>query len=165
MIALTKAQYAECQKEFLALEEQAVYKNHYQLARETSIEDPTIWKAFLTDPRTVDYIQSEMSLIRTAAINDIIQQAPNSKSVGQAQLINSLLKLDEMSTTKEGPAFIYCYVPLNAEQKHAPNVQFVDSNGNPVEEEIIEKEVKDEELPEWNINEKFLSKPQTISGR
>lgn len=158
MIGLSKEQYAECRKEFLALEERAIYLNHYQLARETAIEDPQIWKAFLTDPKTVDYIQSEMSLIRSAAINDIIQQAPNSRSVGQAQLINSLLKLEEASSTKEGPAFIYCYVPLNVEQKHASNVQFVDENGNPVEEEVIEKEIKDDELPEWNLNTRFISK-------
>lgn len=159
MIALTKEQYEECKKEFLALEERAIYLNHYQLARETAIENPSIWKAFLTDPKTVDYIQSEMSLIRSAAINDIIQQAPNSRSVGQAQLINSLLKLEEVSSNKEGPAFIYCYVPLNAEQKHAPNVQFVDSNGNPVEQEIIEEDQdNDVRLPEWNINTKFISK-------
>lgn len=158
MQMLTKAQYEECRKAFLALEEQAVYLNHYQLARETNITDASVWKAFLTDPRTVDYIQSEMSIIRNASINDIIQQAPNSRSVGQAQLINSLLKLEEANTTKEGPAFIYCYVPLNPEQKHAPNVQFVDEEGNPVDEEVIEKEIKEDDLPEWNINTRFISK-------
>lgn len=163
MTTLTKAQYEECKKAFLSLEERAIYLNHYQLARETEIENPALWKAFLTDPRTVDYIQSEMSLIRTAAINDIIQQAPNSRSVGQAQLINSLIKLEEASSTKEGPTFIYCYVPLNEEQKHAPNVQLVHADGSPLEdgEEIIEKEPKENENAdpeEWNLNTKFISR-------
>ena len=104
-----------------------------------------------------------MSLIRTAAINDIIQQAPNSKSVGQAQLINSLIKLEEASSSKEGPTFIYCYVPLNEEQKNAPNVQFVHADGSPLDdgEEIIEEEPKENEdanPDEWNLNTKFISR-------
>jgi hypothetical protein len=157
-MTLTKAQYEDCKTEFLNLEERAIYLNHYQLARETTITDPSIWKAFLTDPRTVDYVQSEMNLIRTAAINDIIQQAPNSKSVGQAQLINSLLKLEEASSTKEGPIFIYCYVPLNEEQKFAPNTQITNPDGSPRTTPYIEPEEINENTTEWNLNEKFISR-------
>lgn len=150
MLTLTKAQYEECKKEFLKLEERAIYMNHYQLARETNIENPTQWKAFLTDPRTIEFTQSEMNLIRTAAINDIIQKAPNSKSVGQAQLINSLLKIEESTSTKDGPVFIYCYVPLNDEQKHAPNVKEVDSYGREENEE------------EWTLTDDMLEKAKRL---
>ena len=122
MQQLTEFQYKQCKEQFTALGERALYLNHYQLAAETHIKDAIIWKIFLTDPRIADYISSEMSLIRTASINEIIHKAPNSKSVGQAQLINALVKIDEMAINKNGPVFIYSYVPLNEEQKFAPNV-------------------------------------------
>lgn len=122
MKQLTDAQYDECKREFIELGEHALYLNHYQLAAETHIKDPILWKMFLTDPKIADYVSSEMNLIRTASINEIIHKAPNSKSVGQAQLINALTKIDEMASNKTGPVFIYSYVPLNAEQEFAPNV-------------------------------------------
>ena len=122
MTQLTNAQYDECKREFIELGERALYLNHYQLAAETHIKDPIIWKVFLTDPRIADYVSSEMNLIRNASINEIIHKAPNSKSVGQAQLINALVKIDEAASNKTGPVFIYSYVPLNAEQEFAPNV-------------------------------------------
>lgn len=120
---LTKGQFEDCDKIFKELGEEALYLSHYQLAELTKIIDPYIWKMYLMDPRTVDYINSEMSIIRTAAINEMVHKAPNSNSVGQSQLINALQKLDEKTTQKDGPAFIYCYVPLNEEQAEAPNVR------------------------------------------
>jgi hypothetical protein len=126
---LTKGQFKQCWDQFISLGEEGLYMNHYQLAQTTTIEDPLLWKAFLTDPKAVDYISTEMNIIRTAAINDMVHKAPNSNSVGQSQLINALGKLDERSTKKEGPVFIYSYVPLNEEQKYAPNIRTVNAEG------------------------------------
>lgn len=138
MQQLTEFQFEECKRQFTELGERALYLNHYQLAAETHIRDAIIWKTFLTDPRIADYISSEMNLIRNASINEIIHKAPNSKSVGQAQLINALVKIDEMAVNKNGPVFIYSYVPLNAEQKFAPNVALVETEQTeePEEEDI-----------------------------
>lgn len=138
MDQLTEFQFNECKKQFTTLGERALYLNHYQLAVETHIKDAIVWKLFLTDPRIADYISSEMNLIRNASINEIIHKAPNSKSVGQAQLINALVKIDEAAANKTGPVFIYSYVPLNEEQKYAPNVAL-----GPVQqmEEEPEKEI------------------------
>lgn len=138
MQQLTEFQFEECKRQFTELGERALYLNHYQLAAETHIRDAIIWKTFLTDPRIADYISSEMNLIRNASINEIIHKAPNSKSVGQAQLINALVKIDEMAVNKNGPVFIYSYVPLNAEQKFAPNVALVETKQTeePEEEDI-----------------------------
>ena len=36
--------------------------------------------------------------------------------------MNALSKMNDGKTTKEGPAFIYCYVPLSPEQAQAENV-------------------------------------------
>lgn len=153
MEQLTKAQFDECKRQFSALGERALYLNHYQLAMETSIHDAMEWKIFLMDPRISDYINSEMNIIRNAAINEIIQKAPNSKSVGQAQLINSLVKIDELTSNKEGPVFIYSYVPLNAEQSFAPNVVLTDFE--PEEPETEEEEINiDENLIPTDIPKK-----------
>lgn len=147
MEQLTKAQFERCKKQFLALGELALTMNHYQLAMETNIEDPILWKQFLLDPRIADYINSEMNIIRNAGINEIIKQAPNSRSVGQAQLINALVKIDEAAADKKGPVFIYSYVPLNDEQKFAPNVLLMND---------VEEEEPEEEKEEIVINEKTI---------
>ena len=126
---LTKEQYEQCKEQFLRLGEMAFEMNHYRLAMETHIDDAQVWKAFLMDARTVEFIQGEMAIIRNAAINEIVKQAPDSRSVGQAQLVNSLMKLSEMETTKSGPTFIYCYIPLNEQQTHADNVRITNAEG------------------------------------
>lgn len=146
MEQLTNAQFKDCKEQFLQLGEKALYLTHYQLAVETRIKDPVQWKMFLTDPRIADYISSEMNLIRSASINEIIHKAPNSKSVGQAQLINALVKIDEASADKSGPIFIYSYVPLNAEQEFAPNILRMEDQQTTVEEfEDTEEETTEEE--------------------
>lgn len=150
MEQLTKTQFEQCKKQFLALGELALTMNHYQLAMETTIEDPIIWKQFLLDPRIADYINSEMNIIRSAGINEIIKQAPNSRSVGQAQLINALVKIDEAAANKDGPVFIYSYVPLNDEQKFAPNVLLMSNS---------EEEEPEEEQEEITINEHTILAP------
>lgn len=126
---LTESQYNECWRIFTSLQEEGLSLSHYQLAERTELNDAIIWKAFLTDPKTADYISSEMQIIRSAAINEMVQKAPNSRSVGQSQLINALQKLDESAAHKEGPVFIYSYVPLNEQQKAAPNVRLCDTQG------------------------------------
>ena len=131
---LTNKEYEECYQEFIALGEEALSLNHYQLSEITNIADPLRWRAFLQDPRIIDYISTEMSIIRNAAINQMVQEAPTSRSVGQSQLINALQKIEENSIKKEGPVFIYCYVPLNEEQKHAPNVREINKNDLNIEQ-------------------------------
>lgn len=148
MLGLTDGQFNDCWEEFHKLEDKALTMNHYQLARNTHIEDPIIWKAFLTDPRVRDHIQSEMDIIINSAISEIVKNAPNSNSVGQAQLVNSLLKVNETTQVKDGPTFIYCYVPLNDEQKFAPNVEEIE----------LEKE---EDNEEWELTNRKLDKANT----
>ena len=132
---LTKEQYEQCWNEFQELGEEGLYKTHYQLAQETHISDALLWKNFLMDPRTVDYISTEMNIIRNATVNYMVSQAGDSNSVGQSQLLNALQKIDEKASHKDGPTFIYMYVPLNEEQKKAPNVRSVNTEGVEIEEE------------------------------
>lgn len=129
MIKLTEEEFNNCKREFLNLGQEGLFLNHYELAEQTMISEPMVWKSFLTDPRTVDYISSEMNIIRNSAINAMVAAAPGSTSVGQSQLINALDKINDKESHKDGPAFIYCYVPLNREQKEAPNVRKVNAEG------------------------------------
>lgn len=126
MQQLDEQTYRKLNKLFVELGEEALTMNHYELASLTIGTSANDWKMYLMDPRTVDHISTEMNIIRGAAMNNIVRNASDSHSVGQSQLLNALQKIEEGKTNKEGPVFIYCYVPLNDEQKKAPNVRKFD---------------------------------------
>lgn len=97
---------------------------HYDLAEQTEINDPQIWKEFITDPEIATWIREELKLIQTAELNKMLLDISNSHSVGQAQIIQALSKLTEngANAKKQGPAYVYCYIPLNPQQEQAPNI-------------------------------------------
>ena len=121
--------FASLWEEFTALGAKALGYSHYDLSAKTKNANPVQWKLFLMDPRVTAYIRSEMDIIRGAAINQMIQTSPDSRSVGQSQLLNALQKIDDDAPRKEGPAFIYCHVPLNTPQKAAPNIRMCNADG------------------------------------
>lgn len=103
--------------------------SHYDLAECTEATDPNKWKEFLLEQDVRNYIQTEMELVRAAEINKMITNvSDNNRSVGQAQLMSALDRLKQNSNTKEGPVFIYTYVPLSAEQEQAENVEKLDED-------------------------------------
>ena len=106
----------------------AITWNHYELAEKTAEHDPEMWKAFLMHPDVISWIQSEINLVQNAELKKMVKGAANTRSVGQAQLINAFTKLSDNSGAKEGPVFIYIHTPLNAEQAHAPNTQELANN-------------------------------------
>ena len=106
---------------FKNLGEDALVMSHYNLAEVTDTPSE-IWKEFLKEPDVAEWIGQEMELIRDSEMKKLVKDINESKSVGQAQLMTALQKLSDKETTKSGPAFIYCYIPLNAEQKKAENV-------------------------------------------
>ena len=106
---------------FKNLGEDALVMSHYDLAKETDTPSE-IWKDFLKEPDVSEWINQEMELIRDSEMKKLVKDINESKSVGQAQLMTALQKLSDKETTKSGPAFVYCYIPLNAEQKKAENV-------------------------------------------
>jgi hypothetical protein len=116
-------------EQFRDLGEEALAMNHYELAKNTDTEDPNAWREFLLEQDVRNYIQTEIELVRTSEFNKMIQNVgDNSRSVGQAQLMAALDKLKKDANTKEGPVFIYTYVPLSAEQEKAENAQTVDED-------------------------------------
>lgn len=108
--------------------EDVITLNHYELAEVTEENDPEIWKAFLMDPDVSTWIDSELKIVKEAELKKMVKGAAKTRSVGQAQLINAFSKLNETSTIKDGPIFIYTHVPLNDEQKEAPNINILDHN-------------------------------------
>lgn len=108
---------------FKSLEAKAISMNHYDLARVTNQKDVQLWKQFLTDPAVSAYIEQEAQILTQTELRKLASDVSDSRSVGQAQLINAMSKLADIKTTKEGPAFIYTYVPLASNQMKADNVR------------------------------------------
>lgn len=124
-----ETKFIEMEKLFLELGKRAISMNHYDFAEMTRGKGFTDkdWREFLSDPRVVEYINKEFEAIKSAELRKIVTDINSSKSVGQAQIINSLAKmLESKDTANEGPVFIYSYVPLSEEQKHADNVEVLD---------------------------------------
>lgn len=119
---MTKEQFEKLKETFANLGAEGLALNHYELADKTGFATPALWKEFLMEPEIKQYISTEAAIIRNAELNKITTDLKGSRSVGQAQLISALTKLDGQNTTAEGPVFIYSYVPLSEDQLAAPNV-------------------------------------------
>lgn len=119
---MTKEQFENLKETFASLGAEGLALNHYELANKTGFGTPSLWKEFLMEPEIKQYVNTEAAIIRNAELNKITTDLKGSRSVGQAQLISALTKLDVQNTNPEGPVFIYSYVPLSEDQKAAPNV-------------------------------------------
>lgn len=116
---------AEMQKVFNGLGYDALFMSHYDLANYTKYS-PIEWKEFITDPRVAAFISEEMELLKKAKLANMLKQADSNRNVGQVQLLNTLLNQTKNNDKKEGPAFVYCWVPLNENERHANNVEVQD---------------------------------------
>lgn len=124
---MTKEQILEkCWPIYKKLGDGAFAMNHYDLAKITDIHDSEMWKVFLMDPKVSDWIQEELALVQASELNKLLSNISKSNSVGRAQLINALTKLKDGVSQKDGPTFIYMYVPLDEQQEHAPDVVKLD---------------------------------------
>lgn len=139
-------QKAEMWQQFKALEEKAISMNHYDLARITAIKDVQLWKQFLTDPEVSAYIDQESQILTQTELRKLAADVSDSRSVGQAQLINAMQKLTDNKSTKEGPIFIYTYVPLNKSQAKADNIVEEDHDVFEVPEIIESIETEEEQF-------------------
>ena len=112
-----------CQAAYNTLDpEERLYMTHYDLSRSTNITDSQLWKKFLMDTRVSNWIDQEITLIKSTTLRKMIKNADsNERSYGAAQMLNALNKSFDTDTTKEGPMFVYTYVPLNLREQGAPN--------------------------------------------
>ena len=110
-------------EKFEALGQKALTMSHYDLAEEVEGTTKDEWRDFLNEADVAEYIKNEMRIISDSIqkrmITDII--TGGDKSVGRAQIINTLDKINDEVAKKDGPIFIYSYVPLDAQQEQAEN--------------------------------------------
>lgn len=97
--------------------------NHYELAAKTELHDIIVWKSFLQLPDVMEWLNEERNILQHYELSKLTQDVSNSRSVGQAQLINAVEKITAANRVNNntGPIFIYTYIPLNEAQKAAPN--------------------------------------------
>ena len=125
---MTKELFENLKNCYMALGAKAFTLNHYELAKQTGLSDPQTWKEFLMEPEIQQYVNIETTLIRNAELHKITTNLEGSRSVGQAQLISALTKLEDNQNTSNGPTYIYSYVPLSDDQLSAPNVRIEDND-------------------------------------
>lgn len=121
----------ELQELFNSLDtEEAIFMNHYQLATITG-RPADLWKRFLTNPAVVTWMSQELQLFKEYQLKQMIKNATdNDKSVGAAQMINSLTKSLTEDTVKTGPIIIYTHVPLTEEQREGTTVETIELDSN-----------------------------------
>lgn len=120
---MTETQKQKLKKIFIEQCPKAFRWHHYDLANNTSVHDPILWKEFLMLPDIKDWIESELNILNTAELNKALQDISKSNSTGTAYIINALQKVTEREhKQKSGPIFIYSYIPLNNQQEQAENV-------------------------------------------
>ena len=115
----------EMQDLFNSIGPEALYMSHYDLAERTHTS-PINWKKFITDSRVVSFFDNEMELLQRSKMMSMMRDMQDNKNTGQAQLLNTLLNKVKSSNKHEGPVFIYCYIPPNAQEVHAENVEVQD---------------------------------------
>lgn len=110
-------------EKFEALGQKALTMSHYDLAEEIEGTTKDEWRDFLNEADVAEYIKNEMRIISDSIqkrmITDIV--TGGDRSVGRAQIINTLDKINDGVAKKDGPIFIYSYVPLDAQQEQAEN--------------------------------------------
>lgn len=120
---MNEEQLLEMSTQFRSVGQTCLSMSHYELNAVLPDFSAEQWKMFLMMPEISDWINSELAILQNSELNKLIQNVSKSNSVGRAQLINSLNKMQETAGNKEGPAFIYTYVPLDTQQQHAQNVR------------------------------------------
>lgn len=124
----------ELQELFNSLDtEESIFMNHYELAKMTG-KKPSDWKQFLMHPAVVTWINQEIQLFKEYQLKQMIKNATdNDKSVGAAQMINSLTKSLSESQVKTGPVIIYTHVPLTEDQREGTTIETIELDENILE--------------------------------
>lgn len=127
MYPITETELEECWAALKRFAPKSISWNHYDFAIQTEITDVEVWKAFLLHPDVREWIEEERSIMQDTELAKLTSNVSGSKSVGQAQMISAINRLNDANKTNNatGPAFIYSYVPLTIDQQNAPNVHIL----------------------------------------
>lgn len=103
--------------------EDSIFMSHYELSQTTG-RPADQWKKFLTHPAVSIWMTQELQLFKEYQLKQMIRNATdNNKSVGAAQMINSLTKTLQDGHVKTGPHIIYTYVPMTEDQEQGTTVE------------------------------------------
>ena len=121
MKEISDKQFESMFESFLSLGQKGLSLNHYDLAQLFPEYTPKAWRTFLQLPEIMQHVNEEFEIIKNTELKKMINNSANTNSVGRQ---------------KDGPIFIYSYVPLSTEQAFAPNVQELKSDiFDPLKEE------------------------------
>ena len=113
----------------------------YELAENTEFSAAD-WTEFLTDGTVQKAIEAENSIIAKANMRKLISgAADNDRSVGAAQMINAMAKVDD-GDKAEDHFYIYSYVPLTPNEVHADHIRQEDNWTPP---DVIQEETQTQE--------------------
>lgn len=117
--------------------------NQYELADATMLPAEN-WSLFLKDGQVAKAIESELALVIKANQAKLVASAAdNDRSVGAAQMLNAMAKIDAADKA-ETNFFIYSFVPPTDNEMHAPTVR-TETEWQPPSE-IVEQDEDMEEL-------------------
>lgn len=147
-LEFSKDKFYILQDEFNRLRPDSLTMNQYELSELTG-EDADDWAEFLHDGSVAKAIEAEMALIVKANQAKLVSSAAdNDRSVGAAQMLNAMSKLDGDDRAEEH-FYIYSYVPLTPNEEHAAHVR-QESEWRPpqvIQEEVVTE--KEKELEEF----------------
>lgn len=110
--------------------QEVIFMNHYQLAAATG-KPADQWKQFLMHPAVSTWVTQELQLFKEYQLKSMIRSATdNDRSVGAAQMINSLTKTLQDGQQKTGPVIIYTHVPLTEDQAQGTSVEYKELDEN-----------------------------------
>jgi len=120
--------YLDLQEYFNSHLPKVLTMNHYDLAKESGWPAHE-WKFFLTEPHVADFLRTEQALLNQFEMSKLTNNiSTTAKSVGVAQNINALQKTMGETRVKEGPYFVYTYVPLTEREQTAENIVILDKD-------------------------------------
>ena len=142
-IKFTNPEMIELQEAFNELLPDSLTMNQYELAEATLLPAES-WSAFLRDGQVSKAIDAELQLvIKSNQAKLVSNAADNDRSVGAAQMLNAMAKIDS-GDKAESNFFIYSYVPPTSNETQAPFVREETEWVPPVQ--IIEHDEETDEL-------------------
>lgn len=121
--------FNEMKELFMKKGKEAITMSHYDLAEEFADYPVEAWRIFLEDDEIKRYIAKERSMLSDIELNKLLANASNNRGqVGMSQMITALTKAKQTEKDKDGPIFIYNAVPLNAKEKKASNIDYLEED-------------------------------------
>lgn len=110
-----------------------LYMSHYDLAKldpdNNPSNNPNDWKLFCAEEDISQFIESEIEVLKQVELKKILQNISKTGSnVGTGQTLNALMKSMEGSRVKDGPIYIYSYVPPTPEEANNKNVRILEGD-------------------------------------